>query len=234
MRAKIRVGGNYAQVLENRLRSVFGPKFAIRSLVYGWTASRINHGGRYMKNIESALPPEWRLLFQILPLPIAWIPSVQGAIQGFLWDFSSPLGGTLKLTLFLLPAFHLIVGMWCTMLAVYTLPFRGGRHEFIAAIVTTWWDSGRAIALFWAGFFRALFLSVGWAWGLIRILAAGLYLAFVELVTLPFALIKRATQSTLRPGVPWIAVTLTLPWSLLEAGIFSYTLYPVVSGIASD
>jgi len=187
-----------------------------------------------MKNIESALPPEWRLLFQILTLPIAWIPSVQGAIQGFLWDFSSPLGGTLKLTLFLLPAFHLIVGMWCTMLAVYTLPFRGGRHEFIVAIVTTWWDSGRAIALFWAGLFRALFLSVGWAWGLIRILAAGLYLAFVELVTLPFALIKRATQSTLRPGVPWIAVTLTLLWSLLEAGIFSYTLHPVVSEIASD
>src|SRR3990170_3960523 len=147
-----------------------------------------------MKNIESALPPEWRLLFQILTLPIAWIPSVQGAIQGFLWDFSSPLGGTVRLTLFLLPAFHLIVGMWCTMLAVYTLPFRGGRHEFIVAIVTTWWDSGRAIALFWGGLFRALFLSVGWAWGLIRILAAGLYLAFVELVPL------RAVRDTAPPG----------------------------------
>ncbi|MFQ5848517.1 MAG: hypothetical protein ACE5IQ_12710 [Candidatus Methylomirabilales bacterium] len=185
-------------------------------------------------NIESALPPEWRLLFRILTLPIAWIPPVQAAIVGFLWDFSSPLGGTLKLTLFLLPALHVVAGMWCTMFSIYTLPFRGGRHQFVAVVLTTWWDSGRAIGMFWIGMFRALFLSAGWVWGLIRILAAGIYLALADLVTLPFSLIRRATQSSLRPGIPWIAVALTLLWSLLEAGVFSYTLYPMVSDIASD
>lgn len=185
-------------------------------------------------SIEGALPPEWRLLFKIVTLPIAWIPPVQSAMVHFLWDFSSPMGGTLKLAFFLLPALHVLAGMWCTMLSVYTLPFRGGRHQFVATFLTAWWDSGRGIAMFWIGIFRAIFLSAGWIWGFIRILAAGVYLALADLLTLPFSLVKRATQSTLRPGIPWIAVVLTLFWSLLEAGIFSYTLYPVVSEIASD
>jgi hypothetical protein len=185
-------------------------------------------------NVQSALSPEWRLVFQILTLPVAWIPSVQAAIVRFFWDFSSPAVTALKLTLLLLPALLLIVGLWCTMCALYTLPFRGGRGQFIAAMLTAWWDSGRAVAFFWAGILRALFLSAGWIWGLLRILAAGLYLALFELVMLPFSLIKRATHSSLQPGIPWIAVTLTLLWSMLEAGIFSYTLYPTASEIASD
>jgi hypothetical protein len=185
-------------------------------------------------NVESALSPQWRLVFQILTLPVAWIPTVQTYIIRFFWDFSNPLFTTLKLALLLLPALMLIVGMWCTMCTVYTLPFRGGRGQFIAAMLTAWWDSGRAVVFFWAGILRALFLSLGWIWGILRILAAGLYLAVFELLMLPFSLIKRATKSSLQPGIPWIAVTLTFLWSLLEAGIFSYTLYPTVSEIASD
>ena len=187
-----------------------------------------------IQSVQSALPAEWRPLFQILSIPIAWIPDVQAIVLGFLWDFSSPLGGTVKLTLFLLPALHVIAGLWCSMFALYTVPFRGGRRQFIATMLTTWWDSGRAVTLYWGGVLRALFLSAGWIWGFLRLLAAGIYVAFVELATLPFALAKRATESSLRPGVPWIAVTLTLFWSLLEAGVFSYTLYPVVAEIASD
>ena len=184
--------------------------------------------------IESAIPPQWRLVFQIVTFPVSWIPAVQEMILGYVWNSSSTMEATLKLMVFLLPALHVIAGMWCTMFAVFTLPFRSGRKNLIAAVLTTWWDSGRAIAMFWAGVVRALFLSVGYVWGMIRILAGGLYLAFVELLTLPFSLIKRATQRTLRPGIPWIAVSLTLLWSLLEAGIFSFTLYPTVSDIASD
>ena len=184
--------------------------------------------------IESVIPPQWRLVFQIVTFPVSWIPAVQEMIMGYVWNSSSTMEATLKLMVFLLPALHVIAGMWCTMFAVYTLPFRSGRKNLIAAVLTTWWDSGRSIAMFWAGVVRALFLSVGYVWGMIRILAGGLYLAFVELLTLPFSLIKRATQRTLRPGIPWIAVSLTLLWSLLEAGIFSYTLYPTVTDIAGD
>jgi len=181
-------------------------------------------------NVESALPQ----ILQILVLPLAWIPAVQAAVVGFFWDFSSPWWGTVKIVFFLLPALQFIAGTWCTMLALYTLPFRGGRKQFIAAMLTTWWDSGRAAVMFWAGLFRALFLTAGWMWGFIRILSAGLYLALMELVTLPFAMLKRTMQSYMQPGIPWIAFSLTLFWSFLEAGIFSFTLYPVVSEIATD
>ena len=181
-------------------------------------------------NMESALPQ----LLQLLALPVSWIPAVQAAIVRFVWDFSSPWVGTLKLVFFLLPAMQLIAGTWCTMFALYTLPFRGGRKQFVAAMLTTWWDGGRGVVFFWAGLFRALFLTVGWIWGLIRILAAGLYLAIVELVTLPFSIMKRTMQRYMQPSIPWIAFTLTLFWSVLEAGIFSYTLNPVVSEIAND
>ena len=101
-------------------------------------------------NIASSVPPEWKLLFQILTFPVAWIPPVQASVMRWLWDFSSPWWGALILAMFLLPALHMIAGLWCTMLAVYTVPFRAGRQQFMAAMLTTWWDSGRAVTLFWA------------------------------------------------------------------------------------
>ena len=184
--------------------------------------------------IENALPPQWRLLFQIVTLPVSWIPAVQAMILGFIWDYSSSPEAALKFILFLLPALHVIAGMWCTMAAVYTLPFRGGRNQFVAVVLSTWWDSGRAIGMYWAGIIRAVFVTAGFVWGFIRILAAGVYLAIVELITLPFSLLKQVTKKTLRPGIPWIAVTLTIAWCILEGGIFSVTLYPTVSDITAD
>ncbi|MFQ5988466.1 MAG: hypothetical protein ACE5K9_00995 [Candidatus Methylomirabilales bacterium] len=184
--------------------------------------------------IENALPAQWRLLFQIVTLPISWIPSVQAVILGFVFDYSSSTEAILKFMLFLLPAVHVIAGMWCTMTAVYTVPFRGGRKQFVAMVLSTWWDSGRAIGLYWAGMIRAVFVTAGYVWGFIRILAAGVYLAIMELITLPLSLLKQVTKKTLRPGIPWIAVTLTILWCILEGGIFSYTLYPTVSDIATD
>lgn len=184
--------------------------------------------------IENALPPQWRLLFQIVTLPVSWIPAVQAMILGFIWDYSSSPEAALKFMLFLLPALHVIAGMWCTMAAVYTLPFRGGRNQFVAVVLSTWWDGGRAIGMYWAGIIRAVFVTAGFVWGFIRILAAGVYLAIVELITLPFSLLKQVTKKTLRPGIPWIAVTLTIAWCILEGGIFSVTLYPTVSDITTD
>ncbi|MFQ5898822.1 MAG: hypothetical protein ACE5JN_11340, partial [Candidatus Methylomirabilia bacterium] len=190
-------------------------------------------GGAHMTpNPEFSLSLD--LLLYIFTLPVAWVPPVQAAMFGFLWESSSPMIATVKLILFLLPAGHLFVAMWASTLAVYTIPFRSARRQFIVAMLTTWWDTGRTVALYWAGIAGALFLTAGWIWGFIRILAGGLYLAFVELIMLPFTIVKRASQSTLQPGIPWIAVILTLVWSLLEAGIFSYTLYPTVSDVAAD
>ena len=183
---------------------------------------------------EGALPPQWRFLFQIVTLPVAWIPPAQATILGFIWDYSSSTEATLKFLLFLLPALHVIAAMSCTMTAVYTLPFRGGRKQFITVVLSTWWDSGRAVGMYWAGMLRAMFLTAGYAWGFIRILSAGLYLAIVEIITLPLSLLKQVKKRTLRPGIPWIAVTLTIVWCIIEGGIFSFTLYPTASDIAKD
>ncbi|MFQ5656142.1 MAG: hypothetical protein ACE5G5_01210 [Candidatus Methylomirabilales bacterium] len=185
-------------------------------------------------SLEQALGPAMTWILKMLALPVAWILPFQAAIVGYLWDFSSPIEATIKVGLVLLPALHLIAGVWCTCISLYTLLFRGARKNFITAVFAAWWDSGRAMVMFWAGLVRALFLTAGWIWGLIRLLVAGIYLAIVELFTLPFSVVRRATQSSLRPGIPWIAVILTLGWSLLEAGIFSITLMPMVSDIAQD
>ncbi len=174
------------------------------------------------------------LIIYILTLPVSWIPKVHSTILNFLWDFSNPMDGTVKAVVFLLPALHLIVAMWATMLALYTVPFRSGRGTFIVSLITTWWDTGRTIALYWLGFIKAIFLTLGWIWGFIRIVTGGIYLAVLELLMLPLSMVKRATQSSLQPGIPWIAIGLTLLWITLEASLFSYTIYPMVSEIAAD
>jgi len=181
---------------------------------------------------EFVLSPE--TIFQILIKPISWIPDFQASLLSLLWYGSSPLLTTLKILLFLLPALNFIAGLWCTMASVYVLPFRSGRRRFIAALLISWWDSGRSAALFWGGIFRALLLTVGWSWGFLRLLVAGLYYVVLEIITLPFALFKQAMRTTLQPGIPWIAITLTILWALLEAALFSYTLYPIASEMASD
>jgi hypothetical protein len=187
-----------------------------------------------LDRIESAFSPEWRPAFHVLALPVAWIPTAQGAIIAFLWYSPSLAIVWAKLVFLLLPAVFLVTGIWCTMLAIYTLPFRSGRSQFIAAILQTWWDGARAVLSFWAGIGRFAFLALGWLWGVVRILLAGLYLALAELLTLPLSLLNRATKSYLQPGIPWIALTLTLFWSLLEAGVFSFTLLPTMSELVGD
>lgn len=187
-----------------------------------------------LSRLESAFSPEWRPLIHVLTLPVTWIPTAQAAILGFLWYSPSSLVASAKLLFLLLPALFLLTGIWCTMLAVYTLPFRSERSHFIAAVLQTWWDGGRAIAFFWAGIARFALLCVGWMWGIARILVAGLYLALAELLSLPFSILNRVTKSYLQPGIPWIALSLTVFWSLLEAGIFSFTLLPTMSELVGD
>ncbi len=187
-----------------------------------------------LSKIESAFSPEWQPVVQILFIFVSWIPPVLMAMWDFLWHSPSLGVAFLKLLFLALPVLFMVIGICCTMFSIYTLPFRSERTQFIAALLTTWWDGGRAIATFWAGIARFVFLSFGWLYGVARIVLYGLYLAVVELLTLPFSLLKRATQSYLQPGIPWIALTLTLLWSLVESGIFSYTLLPLVTEIGGD
>ena len=47
-------------------------------------------------------------------------------------------------------------------------------------------------------------------------------------------MVDSITSRYLRPGVPWIAVMLTLVWSGLEATIFSFTLMPTMTEVLAD
>ena len=50
----------------------------------------------------------------------------------------------------------------------------------------------------------------------------------------PLSMFDSATSRYLKPGVPWIAVILTMIWSALEATIFSFTLMPTLTEVLAD
>ncbi|MER3423254.1 MAG: hypothetical protein C4293_08490, partial [Nitrospiraceae bacterium] len=58
--------------------------------------------------------------------------------------------------------------------------------------------------------------------------------AIRQLVMMPFAMTGKMTTSYFQPGVPWIAFLMLVFWCLLEATIFTYTLFPTVSEVVAD
>ncbi|MHC4236211.1 MAG: hypothetical protein ACYSUQ_13930, partial [Planctomycetota bacterium] len=165
---------------------------------------------------------------------VAWIPDAQAAVFNFAF-FAGTWMGTLAARLFLfLPALLLIVAIWSTMVALYTVPFRSNRREFLIALVMLWWEVGRSIWLFWIGIGRLLWMAVGWVWGLFR-LTVGLAFRSLRLIfTAPFALMDWLGRRYFKPGVPWIAFMLIVGWCALEALIFTFTLMPTVSEVFYD
>src|SRR5438552_17893175 len=95
------------------------------------------------------IPEPWRQLAEVLIAPLAWIPRMQHT----LWDFffaPSPLWlVTAKFLFLLFPALLAIAAVWCTQLAIYTLPFGSGRAQFIAPLMLTLWDAWLAVRLVW-------------------------------------------------------------------------------------
>ncbi|MEE8252256.1 MAG: hypothetical protein V3R24_11010, partial [Gemmatimonadales bacterium] len=97
-----------------------------------------------------------------------------------------------------------------------------------------WWDTGRGIWLYWAGLIRFVISALGWLWSLV-VLAVKLLATLVkQAVSSPFALFDWSSRKYFRPGVPWLAVLLTIMWSGLEATIFSFTLMPTVHEVLAD
>jgi hypothetical protein len=185
-------------------------------------------------SIAATLPEQWRTVFELLTALVAWIPDAQAAVFNFAF-FAGTWMGTLAARLFLfLPALLLIVAIWSTMVALYTVPFRSNRREFLIALVMLWWEVGRSIWLFWIGIGRLLWMAVGWVWGLFR-LTVGLAFRSLRLIfTAPFALMDWLGRRYFKPGVPWIAFMLIVGWCALEALIFTFTLMPTVSEVFYD
>ncbi len=103
---------------------------------------------------QNLIPQEWSGTFEVLSAPISWLPAWHIAMVNFAWYGTSFTESLLKRVLVLLPMLLLIAAMWCTMLSLYTLPFRSARGRFLTAMLAGWWDAGRAIWFFWAGMVR--------------------------------------------------------------------------------
>jgi len=187
-----------------------------------------------LEDIEHALPEQWKGLYRFLILPVYWIVPFQEHLIDLAWN--SSFGGVLilKRIFFVLPTLGLIIGIWCSMLAVYTLTFRSNRAQFVGAILIMWWDLLRNTWLFWAGMGKFLWMLFGSIWGLLRLVVGVLFEIIRECFELPFVLTGEIARNFRQPGVPWLAFLMTVGWSLLEAFIFSYILTPTVSEIVID
>ncbi|HKI94632.1 MAG TPA: hypothetical protein VJ992_05020 [Gemmatimonadales bacterium] len=184
--------------------------------------------------IQSYLPMEWRRTVEFLGAPLWWIPEWNRSILHFSLFGNAAWDAVLRWVFLLLPSALLVVGVWVTMTALYTLPFRARRRAFVTAVFMSWWDAGRSIWFFWAGVLRLLLVLVGWVWGLLRLAGRTIVQALRVTFNSPFVLLDWTSRRYFKPGVPWIAFLLTLGWSALEATIFTYTLEPTLTEVLSN
>ncbi len=184
--------------------------------------------------IVMMVPEEWRNLFEILLAPVAWIPSVQQILLDFFLDSDNGWIAAAKYLFLLFPVLLWIAAIWCTQLSVYTLPFRARRLSFFATMLLAWWDAARAVWLYWVGLFRVAVVFTGWVFTLARMALKLVMEAGKQLLILPFTMTGKMTQSYFQPGVPWVAFLMLMFWCLIEATIFTYTLFPTVSEVLAD
>ncbi|MGA1869439.1 MAG: hypothetical protein ACMUJM_12945 [bacterium] len=184
--------------------------------------------------LKNHLNSQWYNIIFILALPLIWIFPVQNFLIPYVWGNGALIANISKRIFLLLPAMLFIVGCWCSMLSVYLLAFRRSPTLFIQIVFLTWWDSGRAICMFWAGIFHFLLLLLAYLWQLLRMIVSSLFVIIKQLILFPFNFIISAGNKYFEPGVPWIAVILTVIWVGLEASIFTYVMLPTVSEVISD
>lgn len=174
-------------------------------------------------------------IVQFLVSIILFPTSFQGTFLSFAWGTDEEFWILVTKRIFLLlPVAALIAGCWATIPSLFTVLFRHKRREFIAALLITWWDLGKSIVSFWGGIVKFLFLFGGAIIGLIKLIVFGVWSIIQEILFLPFRLFRSAGENIVRSRVPWIAVSLTLFWCLIEALIFSYVTSPLVIDTLSN
>lgn len=184
--------------------------------------------------IEGMLPEQWRLAFRVIVSPIAWIVSFQQWMISFFIESDSPMIAVSKFLFLLLPCLLCVAAVWCTQLSIYTIPFRSARIHFFSMMLLSWWDAVRAVWLYWTGIARFLLVALGWLFSIARLFLKLMVEAIRQVAALPFSVTGKMTKSYFKPGVPWVAFLMLLFWCLLEAVIFTYTLFPTVTEVLSD
>jgi hypothetical protein len=180
------------------------------------------------------VPERWQEVIELLLAPIAWVPRMQEALVAFFLNPAARWVMAAKYMFLLLPALLALAAIWITMLSLYTLPFRSGRLRFVSMMLLAWWDAARSVWLYWVGVVRVAAVAVGWIMSLAALAVRLVLESLRQLVTLPFSMTGRITQSYFQPGVPWIAFAMLLAWCVLEATVFTYTMIPAVTGVLSD
>ena len=182
-------------------------------------------------SIIELFPAEWRDELTVLSAPLRWIPEWQASLVDSILGSPSLPAAVLASIALLAPVLLLIAGVWCTMVSLYTLPFRAGRRVFLTALIATWWEAGRAVWLFWTGIARVIMVLAGWvvacarfAFLLLRELALGI-------VRSPLALLDWAWRRFFQPEMPWVAFVVLLAWCGLEAAVLTYTLQPTLNDV---
>src|SRR3989338_9648280 len=111
--------------------------------------------------ITNLVPEPWQSLFEVLLIPLSWIPDMQQSLLSFV--LASALGWTAAACFFflLLPVLLWISAVWCTQLSLYTLPFRSGRVDLVKMVLLAWWDAALAVWMYWVGLVRFVAVIVG-------------------------------------------------------------------------
>jgi hypothetical protein len=166
-----------------------------------------------------------KIILSILFFPMFF----QNTLFNFSWGTGDQFGLMLAKRLFLLlPALAIILACWLSIASFLTIIFRQNRKKFVIALFITWWDLGKSIALFWAGILKFVFSFIAALLGVIKILIFAIWSIIQEILFLPFRLLIYMGQTLVKSQIPWIAVTLTLIWCLIEAVIFTYVTTPLV------
>jgi len=183
------------------------------------------------ESIIELFPAEWRGALIVLTAPLRWIPEWQAFLIGSVTSGPSAVGAVLASIALLAPVLLLVAGVWCTMLSLYTLPFRSGRGGFITALLMAWWDAGRTVWLFWTGMIRVMVALVGWVIGSVRFFLLFIRNLILGVLRSPLTLLDWTSRRYFQPGVPWIAFLVLLIWSAVEATVFTFTLQPTLNEV---
>jgi hypothetical protein len=182
------------------------------------------------ESFAQLFPAEWHSAVLTLIAPMRLLAEWQSTMS-LAWTGSNPAGQVLAWVVLLGPALLLAAGMWCTVISLYTLPFRSGRGSFITALLMAWWDAGRCIWLFWTGMFRVLIALVGWIIGSLRFGFLMVKNMLLGLFRSPLTLLDWTSRKYFQPGVPWIAFLVLVVWCAIEATIFTFTLQPTLNEV---
>jgi len=171
-----------------------------------------------------------------LILSLLFFPTYfQGTLLEFAWGASDPMHiAMLKRFLILLPISAGVLSLWTSILCLLTVIFRTKRSEFVTAFLATWWDLFKSIFSFWGGILKFFLVLATALIQFIKVLLFSLWVILQDFLLIPFRLIRGVADNMITPGIPWIAIGMTLIWAVIESIVFTYVMTPLVIDTLSN